>query len=180
MAGKTPRKAVNAFIAPIKEAMACFAACKVRVDQWDPEVEGILTINDGERVNLRKRAGMPRIGLELQMRYKIVEHPTKGPWKVNTTGWIHDVYRADKRVMTFHWHPISDSHVKTPHLHASASSTYRKMHIPTGRILVEDVLGLAHELGAQPLDSDWHGVMATNRYNFNLGATWGSVDPPED
>lgn len=175
MAGKNPRLAVQAFVAPIKRAMACFASCKVTADSYDPDAEGVLTLNEGDRVKLRRAPGGQRVALEASMRYRIVEHPKKGPWKVNTTGWVYELYRADRRLLAFHWHPAATPDNVLPHLHAEASARFRKHHIPTGRVLIEDVLTLAVELGANPIKDDWAAIMRKNRRNFVLGATWGSI-----
>ncbi len=174
MAGRTPRLAVNAFVDPIKEAVGCFASCKVSFDVDEPETEGVLTFNEGGRVPFRRAAGSKRVGLEALMRYRIVEAAgSRGPWKVNTTAWVYDLYRDDQHLLSFHWHPISSSHYVLPHFHAKASRAYHRLHIPTGRVLFEDVLTLAEELGAAPKRSDWLAVCAKNRDNFALGASWG-------
>jgi hypothetical protein len=177
VAGKKPYLAVKAFVGPIQRAAGCFASCKVTADSYDPDQEGILTLNEGERVKLRRSRGGPQIELEALMRYRIVEHPVKGPWKVSTTSWSYELIRDGRPTLAFHWHPVSNSPIVTPHAHALASSSFRKTHIPTGRVLIEDVLTLAEELGANPLNAEWKAIMDENRANFMLGATWGSLRP---
>jgi hypothetical protein len=173
VAGRTPTSAVKAFVGPIKQAVGCFASCKVTADSYDPEQEGVLTLNEGEPVKLKRSYGGPLVSVEVSMRYRIVEHPDKGPWKVSTSGWMYEVHRDERCLLAFHWHPGSPATILTPHLHAEASSQFRKTHIPTGRILIEDVLTVAEELGAKPMSSAWQSVMVANRRKFLLGATWG-------
>lgn len=159
--------------------MACFASCKVTADSYDPDEEGVLTLNEGEPVRLKRRwmgpLQGPRISVEVSMRYRIVEHPEKGPWKISTTGWMHEVQRDGECLFAFHWHPLEKVGLLTPHLHAEANPEFAKVHIPTGRILIEDVLTVAEELGAEPLSDEWQTIMDENRERFLLGATWGHM-----
>jgi hypothetical protein len=109
------------------------------------------------------------------MSYQIVEVPGNlGPFKVSTVGWIYhlsDAQGAD--LIGYHWHPISDSHAKNPHLHDFAHDD--KRHYPTGRVLIEEVLDLAIEYGAMPRDPiEWRDIAAENREKFELSASWGT------
>ena len=93
-----------------------------------------------------------------------------------------DLRRTDRRtvrIVAYHWHPISDSHAKHPHVHVTELGD--KRHFPTGRILVEDVLQLAIDLGAKPRDeTKWTRIAERNRTNCALGATWGTGHPVVD
>ncbi|MGB8178904.1 MAG: hypothetical protein WCF63_01950, partial [Acidimicrobiales bacterium] len=63
-----------------------------------------------------------------------------------------------------------------PHLHARQYSC--GLHHPTGRVLIEDLLILAVECGAVPLDKNkWNRIEKKNKRNFTLGATWGAPNP---
>jgi hypothetical protein len=73
----------------------------------------------------------------------------------------------------YHWHPISISawHEVRPHLHCPAVP---KGHIPTGRVVIEDVLNLAVQHGAKPNNMRrWKELDKLNREKFARGATWG-------
>jgi len=68
-------------------------------------------------------------------------------------------------------YPISKSHEMRPHLHCSAVN---KGHIPTGRVIIEDVLNLAVQHGAKPNSvTRWKELDKLNREKFARGATWG-------
>ncbi|RFZ08117.1 hypothetical protein MML61_10215 [Mycobacterium marinum] len=170
MAGKTPAKAVRAFVAPIQEALGLFASGRVLVDTYKPDTVGILTFNGSEIVKLR---GGNKVGLSVSMQYRIVEvdDAERGPWKVSTTGYMYDLLLDEKALYEYHWHPISDSHEVRPHLHCSAVD---KCHIPTGRVMIEDVLNLAVHYGAKPNSMKrWRELDKLNRDKFARGATWG-------
>jgi hypothetical protein len=157
--------------------LSCFATCKVTVDSYDPKVEGRLRINNGAPVALYRERGGDTITLSGLMHYRIVKaRGAQGPWKCTTTGWIYELARDESPLVDFHWHPVSDSHVTTPHLHPRASAVMRKWHVPSGRVLVEDVLTLAHELGAKPAEG-WEKIMKRNRIAFLKGASWGAQHP---
>jgi hypothetical protein len=171
VAGKTAREAVRSFVEPIQSALVCFADGKVTADTYAIGKEGVLVVNRGEPFRLN---GAEAVWLTASMRYEVAKATgRKGPFKVSTRGWI---YHLDgprrKRLIGYHWHPVSASHAMHPHLHAFEMGD--KRHYPTGRILFEDVLQLATEYGAEPRDGKrWEDVSAENREKFALGATWG-------
>lgn len=168
MAGDTPAQAVVAFVEPLQEALSCFVSTKVTADRYDPYAVGVLTVARGEWVRL---PGPARISLSAQMRYEIVEtdDPGKGPWKVSTRTWIHHLKNADGVVRyAYHWHP--DVNVADPHVHVDDD----RLHVITGRIMLEDVLQLATEMGVEPVDqAAWEDLRRRNREAFHRGATWG-------
>lgn len=120
--------------------------------------------------------GPGRVSIELLMNYRVYEHPdpSRGPWKVSTTGWIYHLFdQRDTAQVQYHWHPRHN--VGFPHLHHGDGG----LHYPTGRVLVEDVLLAATELGATPGDdSRWAEVQEQNRAMFVRGATWGVGPDP--
>jgi hypothetical protein len=174
VAGRNPTEAVKAFAEPIQRALTCFAHGKVTADSYDPATEGVLRFNRSEDVPLEGG----KVAVSITMRYQIVRArtiatPTK-PWKVSTTGWIYAVTRQDgTKIVDFHWHPAITPLIPFPHLHAPSEPD--KRHFPTGRVLIEDVLVLAVECGAQPRDSaKWDKVREANVGNFGKAATWGT------
>jgi hypothetical protein len=178
VAGRSPKEAVTRFVDPIRRATACFlGAAKVTVDNEDPNIEGVLTLNHGNVVALPKATkGGPKVSISIVQRYRIVQDDVadRGPWKVSTTAWNYQLQEDGKPTLDFHWHPDSRSRVLTPHLHVRSTIRLKNRHVPTGRVLVEDVLGLAIELGAAPRDPKaWARVEKRNRDAFLRGATWG-------
>ncbi|SPM32862.1 hypothetical protein MRAB57_661, partial [Mycobacterium rhizamassiliense] len=169
VAGRTQTAAVKAFVEPIQNALGLFASGKVTVDSYKKDVEGRLVFNRGEVVKLHGGAG---VGLSVSMHYRIVPAEAgRGPWKVSTVGYMYDLVLNEKALYEYHWHPISDSHEVRPHLHCSAVG---KCHIPTGRVMIEDVLNLAVHYGAKPNSMRrWKELDKLNREKFARGATWG-------
>jgi hypothetical protein len=173
VAGKTPHEAVRVFVRPIQDALGCFLTGKVTADCHEEGSEGVLALNRGEPTVLNGGSGL---SIEVSLRYVVIkdDDPARGPWKVSTRGWMHELTNKDGReVAAWHWHPVSKSHVLVPHLHVPPL----KAHYPTGRVMIEDVLAFAADQGAEPNDpKTWAKVDQANRDAFRRGATWG-VNP---
>jgi hypothetical protein len=171
VAADDPATAVQHFVDPIQRALGCFVVGKVTADRYEPGAEGVLALNGGSSSRL---SGRSKLSLSVSMRYLVVEHPDpdKGPWKVSTTGWMYELQDADQGLLAaYHWHPISSSHIRTPHLHVPGRD---KPHLPTRRVMIEDILRYAMEVGAAPHHPEtWAEVDAANREAFARGATWG-------
>lgn len=141
------------------------------VDSYAEGEEGVLSVNGGTLVGLK---GPKRLAITSTIRYLVVRtaDAQRGPFKVTTRGWMHTIYEDGREVFAYHWHPLSDSHVTVPHLHAHWAPD--RLHVPTGRVLLEDLLRVAEDLGAEPDDKDkWNAVDQENRESFARGATWG-------
>jgi hypothetical protein len=171
VAGETPYEAVRAFVEPIQEAISCFVAGKIEAERYDESRPGddyLLTL---DRARPKRLPGEARLSITITMKYRVITHddPEKGPWKVSTSGWIYHLTGSrDEPLIQYHWHP--DVNVGFPHLHYQDSGP----HFPTGRVLIEDVLQAAVELGAEPRDTvRWGEVQERNRQMFERGATWG-------
>lgn len=160
--------------------MGCFAHGRLSADLRHPrqgDGYGILTFNAAQYFPLGRNG---RVQMSMMQQYKIVEDDTeRGPWKVSITGWIYNLATVgdDHQLVEYHWHPISSSHSIDPHVHMNSA----KGHQPTGRVLIEDVLDYAVELGADCLKPErWATLGPENRQRFGLGATWGTRKVVED
>lgn len=171
VAGRTPSEAIRAFVDPIQNAISYWTiGGKITADSYDPKKPGVLVLNRGVDVPLLGKTGMT---FNISMNYVIVPTHESDPWKVSTTGWIYSL-RGEFGLLEFHWHPISESHWHRPHVHVDKS----KHHVPTGRVLIEDVLLAAADRGAECRNiEEWTQVVDTNFSNFALSATWGHTSP---
>ena len=91
---------------------------------------------------------------------------------------MYALYDVDGReVVAYHWHPEGRSGVTTPHLHLGTGASVGRRdlagaHLPTGRILLEDVLRLGvAELGVRPLRRDWREILERARGSREESAT---------
>jgi hypothetical protein len=174
VAGRNPGEAVAAFTQPIANALGCFARGRLSADVQHPrDGYGVLTFNDEESFPLDAHSN---VTLSMTMHYEIREDDTgRGPWKVSTTGWVYALRAKTGDTVEYHWHPVSDSHSTEPHVHVNDA----KAHLPTGRILIEEILDLGIEMGAVCGNlAKWTDLRMLNRQNFELGATWGTKRTP--
>ncbi len=134
-----------------------------------------LLLNGGKSTRLTDT--VPAIALRVRQFFlteEVPESARRERYRVSITGYYYALVRADTRadpgtdrgseLLAFHWHPESAEggpHVVTfPHLHIDSSvlreQALAKMHIPTGRMAIEDILRLAiRDFKARPLDRGW-------------------------
>jgi hypothetical protein len=102
--------------------------------------------------------------------YTIVETDQTGArWSVRGLSYRCELYDAEREILAYHWHPFARGDVVFPHLHLSAgarvgNSNLTRAHLPTGSVLLEDVLRLAIDaFGVQPLREDWSELLVASR-----------------
>ena len=114
-----------------------------------------------------------KVSVAFSINYRLIEADQE--WKVSTEAYIHKVLLNGDPEVEFHWHPHIQTRVWFPHTHARFSNgDHGKVHIPSGRVLVEDVLVCAYELGAQPRKEEWESVMVENKKKLADDVTWGT------
>jgi hypothetical protein len=99
MAGRTPHRAVTAFVEPIQAALSCFVVGgKVTVSSREIGRPGVLTFNDGRPTAL---TGPARPRITCSMGYEIVktEDETK-PFKVHTVKYMYRLTGRRLRLST--------------------------------------------------------------------------------
>ena len=177
MAGRTPAEAFKEFRKLVQEAIACFAHTRVTGTSSEPDKLGILTVNHGKPLSL-KSTGAP-VEITCSISYEIFQAKDSddGQWRVSTRSYIHTVTLGQELAVEFHWHPDDGSNVWYPHIHPRLAGSGRDrggMHIPTGRVLIEDVLVFAYERGAEPLKDDWERIVSNVKQRIASEATWGA------
>ena len=177
MAGRTPSEAFREFRELIQEAISCFAHTRVAGTSQEPDEPGILTIHRGKPLTLE--ATQPRVDITCSISYKIHQaaNTENRQWRVSTLGYIHTVTLDEELFVEFHWHPDDGSNVWYPHIHPRFAGPGRDrggIHIPSGRILIEDVLIFANERGATPLKDDWEAVVSRIKQRVAVESTWGA------
>ncbi|MGH2367430.1 MAG: hypothetical protein ACRDI2_04460 [Chloroflexota bacterium] len=126
--------------------------------------------------------GAPRLTLRVMQRYRIMPYPDQpDEWKVSTAAYLYALETADgHEVLSYHWQPEEAGEVIYPHLHlgpagATGGLLHRKLHLPTGRIALEDVLRLAiTQMGVEPARRDWAKVLDETQARFEVAQTWAT------
>lgn len=78
---------------------------------------------------------------------------------------------AGEDVFRFHWHPLGDSPVKYPHVHANLAPSERlkpslDAHLVTDRMSIERALGWAFEPGLPSARDDWPNLLANSEHGL--------------
>lgn len=165
MSGSSPAAAVTAFVAPLQLALSCVSPAVLDVSggYHVAEAPHALTLAEGEAVRL---PGPSDLSLLIQQYYRVVE--LEGPrrsWTVHTTGYLYELSAGERELIAYHWHPRGVSPHTAPHVHLGPAARLgfadlSRAHLPTGRIGLADVLGLAiRDLGVEPGRDDWREVL---------------------
>lgn len=128
----------------------------------------------------RLRCSQREIYLAVAHQYRIIEDDptTRGPWRVRSVGYSYILHGEEgKELFAYQWHPNSPSPVRTPHVHIGTAlgltdPVLPKLHMPTGRVSLEQVIRLAVELGAEPIRSDWEEVLRKSEESFIQWRSW--------
>jgi hypothetical protein len=199
LSGKNPYQAAQNFRQPIQDAISCIASAKVILgSNYDPSpVEHALELGAGDPRGIVFVNGALTLGLIVQITFDIVEAPGElGPWKVRTLAYNFELTQADgTQLFAFQWHPRGPN-VLTPHLHLPKDSemnrvaserlslpkTLSKVHLPTGRVCVEEVIRFAiDDLGVEPMAdrrTGWRDILREGQERHERWRQWGGSGTP--
>ncbi len=158
------------------------------------DLEGVGSLDeDSDFIMLRCEDGS-KLYFELVQHVNVIKIETeKGErFRVSTIRYIYAFWRTPDDVLAgWHYHP--DLHIKFPHLHVydRNDEAERKagckpfllhgMHMPTGRVALEDVIKFAiREMKVVPEKNragDWEKILAETSTRFEENKTWGSRAP---
>ena len=115
------------------------------------------------------------------MRYRIITDDREGygSYRVTTRGYAYSLQDSSGRgMLDYHWHPTGRSDETRPHLHVGSHQLTddavltNKLHIPTGRVTLEDAVRAAIGLGAEPLVDDWDDRLTLSESPHKLYRSW--------
>lgn len=179
MVGRTPHEAVTNFYLPLQKAVDCVtrAVLDVGGGYYVADKPHILSFVDAESIKLSGDTGL-RLRI-IHWYYVVEDTGDRGPWKVATAGYSYALRQSDEcEIISFHWHPKSESSITFPHLHLGPGAevglrALATAHIPTGRIAIEDVLRLAIiDFGVKPRREDWQDILNESQAAYEEWRTW--------
>lgn len=105
-------------------------------------------------------------------------------FRISTNEYIHHLKKDGEPVIGWHFHP-GDAKILFPHIHLythEAKDSWWKgmnsLHMPSGRILLEDVIWfLVSEIGVEPARNDWIEVIKKHMIAFQSDRSWGQKPP---
>jgi hypothetical protein len=107
------------------------------------------------------------------MMYVIIPDPKKlGAHKIHTKAYSYSIReRSGEELLRYDWHPQIE-HIPYPHVHI-ADSQLKKLHLPTSRITIEQVLRLLiTQFKVKPNRPDWRATLARGQRTFEDYCSW--------
>lgn len=186
MPGRTPAAAVDAFVDPLKTALACVARGHITLSPKARSGGGKTsgwTLNGGDGVGV---GGGLR--LTAQMHFEVLDRgASEGDqrFRVATRAYLYALETDGGELFAAHWHPTGTSHVDFPHWHFGSvvlSSTgvfLERTHFPSPRVSFEHFLQLVCQVpGVTPLVTDHHERLTQLEAEFDQYKSWAIAPPP--
>ena len=183
MPGPSPAAAVEAFLEPLREAMACLGGAHFDLSRGARgdvgEVHG-WTLNRDEPVSLSDG-----LALRARMHFEVVDKgrdARRQRYRVTTHSYMYEVLDGSRReLFSAHWHPRSPlSSFENPHYHicAPALSTsgvfMERAHLPTHRVSFEEFIRICiDQFGVAPAVPDWKERLHRTEQVFQQYQSWG-------
>jgi len=104
----------------------------------------------------------------------IVGNAKEKYFKVKTQKYTYaiETHHDKQEVVAFHWNPAHPK-VHYAHTHVDLQRIQKRVHVPTGRVPIEDVVFFAiQELGVEPLQRSWKDIILEAREAFMKHKTW--------
>lgn len=159
---KTQKQALQRYFGFLTRSLSCVANAAWYVGPQTKSGKQVALIASSPLCLERKNG--THLFLEGTQTFHFIPHPDyPGDLKVKTDSYaftlsLHENFESE--LLSFQWHP--ESKITTPHVHAALEGEpgFHKAHIPTRRILLEDVLWLAIEdFGVVPIRDDWQPIL---------------------
>ncbi len=157
-ASKTPAEAVEHYRGRTVRLLSCVTAVHVVVRAYHLSDMP----HDLELADTAKMRGGP-FSVDVAEEYE-VRQDTDG-WHVEIVGYLYAIGHEGRELVSYHWHPSSNSPISRPHMHVAADIRVGdrwlgKVHLPTGAVGLEQVVALAIvELGVESLREDWERLV---------------------
>lgn len=181
MPGASPAAAVDAFLDPLREALACIGVAHFTLS---PGARGEVgrthawTLNRGEQA-LELGTGL---NFRASMRFEILDQGQssgRSRFRVTTREYIYSYRQGKREILGAHWHPIGSSRYLEPHYHvggpaiADTGVYLERAHIPSHRVSFEEFIRLMiSELKVPPRCSDWEDRLRRTESTFKEYKTW--------
>jgi hypothetical protein len=168
LAGRSSYAAAKSFHDAIQLALSCVTR-DVCVFRSHPQGYEILTFDEEAKLSGPWTMAMA-------IAYRAIEiQGNRGPWKISTAKYRYELFADNKSIVAYDWHPGRER--DAPHLHVDCGikSPYfhHKVHLPTGRVSLEEVLRMAIEdLDVKPRRSDWDAVLRRTQARYEKFRTW--------
>jgi hypothetical protein len=174
LSGRSDKEAISRFAEALHSTLSCVAETHFYMKGGKDNVRLLL---------LQTPAVLecgPRLLLDVTHRFSLEDDArSTSRRRVTSQEYIYDIRDAEseRTLLAFHWHPLGISRVRGHHAHikfegAVSSTLLSKIHLPTSRVLLEDVVQFCiEELGAKPQHSHWQDVLEDNRAEYRRASS---------
>lgn len=189
---KTEKEARQAYEADMRKILSCVADVNA-ITKWSDrfncwilsttlrgiDFEAIGSSDEiTEFLTLRTDNGK-KIYFEVDHQILVVKE--QDGFRVSTRKYVYAIWETpEKDLFGWHYHPGNDG-INFPHVHIHNDHLLQGMHIPSGRVSLEDVIRfLIIELKVSPdkrRKEDWEKVLAETGAKFEAIKTWGKKHP---
>ena len=171
MPGKTPQLALDNYLHPLRQSLACVTNCQFAYTSARPNLESLLTLSEPTAALLSQEG--VEFWLSFQHNYKI-QVSGRG-YKVTTLSYRYGIEDCEhNEIMLYHWHP--KSRVVLPHIHIPCAGVVRpeldKAHMPTLRIAFEDFLFCLITEFHIEANENYENILTANRKAFREHSSW--------
>jgi len=145
----TKSEARQRYAGALQRSLSCISANA----QWRPgppvvgtqSDSGALITEPGE-IRLGTRRGQSDLYLRAAQDFHVYKDPERNEWRCTAERYSYELLTLredgqEEEFLTWHWHPQSAQ--DRAHIHANVGHSHvngvRKLHLPTGRVLFEDV-----------------------------------------
>jgi hypothetical protein len=179
LAGKNPAEALEHYVRPFQQAVACIAStAQFTTDCRNPKdgLEHYLRLS-GEPLRVATPRGDVHYQLAIGQRFRIVEdrERDRGPWRANTRSYMYTVANDDgAEILGYHWHP-GEQGFNEPHIHVAGHphASLQHAHLPTGRVTVEAfILLLIREFNVRAQNTGYKKVLEASESRFQKFKDW--------
>lgn len=184
MPGGTPSAAIDAFLLPLRQAIACLGRAHLTLSQGARGKTGETcswTLNDGDGMPLSAPA--PR-RFTAVMQFECLDRgeSRRGErYRISTRGYMYGLEnRAGSEIIAAHWHPLGSSPYREPHYHVGSAALTDdgvfspRAHIPSHRVSLEGMIRmLITQFDIVATCGDWDQRLRQTEETFNRYKSWG-------
>ncbi len=175
---RTPRRAVSLLVEDLQRAISCVTRSVLIADivKGQAKTDPVAFSFQSKSARAKARRGL-WISVAMTVEPREDDDAT-GTWRTHTTWYDYAIFGSEDgsdEWLSYHFHP--ETH-RVPHLHVNVDPQwgrrgFRKHHLPTGRVVLEDFVQLLiDEFGVKPLKRGWQKVLRDNRAFFADRRTW--------
>lgn len=152
MPGRSPHKAVEEFLGPLRAALACLSpGANIVTSRSVRELgdEATWVLNGG--TGLKLGGGLAFYATQAY-RVATCDDPAAGRFRVSTRAYLYKLHSDGAGdLWRMHWHPGREEEMR-PHLHLPPDLD---RHLPTGRMTLEKAVEWCIRYGATANCADW-------------------------